>query len=120
MQIPSDSDPEASDNEAILDSEDDDVIRAIKGGERPPFRDNVLTLALQKHLEGKSLVMMFVNVSTEKSNVDQTIHSLNFADDTRGCKLSQKMEKRSLEKRSLEKRSLEKRSLEKRSLSAFK
>ena len=65
------------------------VIRAIKdGGEMPPFRNNVLTMALQRHLEGKSFVVMFVNVSTEKGNLEQTINSLNFADNARSCKLS--------------------------------
>jgi hypothetical protein len=54
----------------------------------PPFRNNVLTMALQRHLEGESFVVMFVNVSTEKGNLEQTINSLNFADNARSCKLS--------------------------------
>ena len=64
------------------------VIRAIKEGDMPPFRNNVLTMALQRHLEGESFVVMFVNVSTEKGNLEQTINSLNFADNARSCKLS--------------------------------
>jgi hypothetical protein len=64
------------------------VIRAIKERDMPPFRSNVLTMALQRHLEGKSFVVMFVNVSTEKGNLEQTINSLNFADNARSCKLS--------------------------------
>lgn len=63
------------------------MIRAIKDGGMPPFRSNVLTMALQRHLEGDSKVVMFVNVSTEKSNLEQTINSLNFADQARSCQI---------------------------------
>ena len=63
------------------------VIRAIKDGELPSFRSNVLTWALQKQLEGDSKVVMFVNVSTEKKNLEQSINSLNFADEVRNCQI---------------------------------
>ena len=52
-----------------------------------PFRSNVLTMALQRNLEGDSKVVMFVNVSTENSNLEQTINSLNFADQARSCQI---------------------------------
>ena len=63
------------------------VIIAIKNGEKPSFRSNVLTSALKEQLEGDSQVVMFVNVSTEKRDLEQSIHSLNFANDVRKCQI---------------------------------
>jgi hypothetical protein len=69
------------------------VLRAIKERDVPSFRSNILTEALQRHLEGKSLVVMFVNVSTEKDNFEQTFNSLKFADEARSCQLNKEVKR---------------------------
>lgn len=62
-------------------------MRAIKDEERPSFRNCKLTMILQKHLESDSKGVMFVNVSPDKKDLDQTITSLAFAESVRGCKI---------------------------------
>lgn len=54
-------------------------MRAIKNGEKTTFRNCKLTMILQKYLVSDSKAVMFVNVSTDKKDLDQTINSLNFA-----------------------------------------
>ena len=62
-------------------------MRAIKDGESPSFRSSKLTSVLQPHLEGDSKAVMFVNVSAEKTDLDQSINSLSFAESVKQCQL---------------------------------
>ncbi len=58
-------------------------MRAIKDNEKPTFRNCKLTMVLQDYLEGESKAVMFVNVSPDKKDLDQTINSLVFAESVR-------------------------------------
>ena len=54
------------------------VMRAIKNGEQAWFRSSTLTRVLQKYLEGDSISLMFLNISTDKADQEQSLNSLNF------------------------------------------
>ena len=51
------------------------------------YRNSKLTYVLQKYLEGDSKTLMFVNVSPEEVDVNQTRISLNFAEGVGECKM---------------------------------
>ena len=54
-------------------------MRAINDGDKPSFRNCKLTMILQKYLESEGKAVMFVNVSPDKKDLDQTVNSLVFA-----------------------------------------
>lgn len=65
-----------------------DVFNAIlrKDG-HIPFRNSKLTYMLQGFLSGNSRAVMLVNVSSDRSHLNETICSLRFADRVGQCKL---------------------------------
>ena len=44
-----------------------------------PYRDSILTYALQDSLAGNSKVLMFANIGSAEYNVDESAATLNFA-----------------------------------------
>ena len=66
-----------------------DVIAALSSGKKThvPFRNSKLTYLLQDSLAGDSKALMFVNVSPEASDANETICSLKFAARCRDCAL---------------------------------
>ena len=57
-----------------------------KKDEHIPFRNSKLTQVLQKHLEGESKTLMFVNISPDLEDAPQTKISLSFAESVSECK----------------------------------
>ena len=51
------------------------------------FRNSKLTHVLQPHLEGDSKTLMFVNVSPDQEDSNQTKISLSFAEGVGECKI---------------------------------
>ena len=68
-----------------------DVIAALSSGKKAhvPFRNSKLTYLLQDSLAGDSKALMFVNVSPEASDVNETVCSLKFAARCHDCALGQ-------------------------------
>merc|ERR1719324_929324 len=57
-----------------------DVMMAFTSGARNiPYRNHKLTQLMQDSLGGSAKTLMFVNISPESSNVDESIQSLKYA-----------------------------------------
>ena len=66
-----------------------DVIASLSSGKKThiPFRNSKLTYLLQDSLAGDSKALMFVTVSPEAGNANESICSLKFASRCRDCAL---------------------------------
>jgi len=58
-----------------------------KNSEHVSFRNSKLTHVLQRYLEGDSKTLMFVNVSPDLEDMNQTKISLGFAEGVRDVKM---------------------------------